>query len=209
MSFHNLPSRSIAFSAMCQAASLVDKIAKTGNCPDENAFEASLMSTLKIDSASPLEIYGGYEPLAFGIKSAIGQFHYDSSKRNIQVTKYIIGMITLEKKLSAHSSLLKILSKRLIEIQGQLTHFHISDIPVLKNFDSIYKEIISDLGPKIQVNGNPACLQQEINQHKIRALLLSGVRATVLWRQLGGKRRQLVFSRKAMLEQLKQNLQRT
>jgi len=209
MSFHNLPSRSIAFSAMCQAASLVDKIAKTGNCPDENAFEASLMSTLKIDSASPLEIYGGYEPLACGIKSAIGQFHYDSSKRNIQVTKYIIGMITLEKKLSAHSSLLKILSKRLNEIQGQLTHFHISDIPVLKNFDSIYKEIISDLGPKIQVNGNPACLQQEINQHKIRALLLSGVRATVLWRQLGGKRRQLVFSRKAMLEQLKQNLQRT
>ncbi|MEH6454630.1 MAG: DUF489 family protein, partial [Psychromonas sp.] len=44
--------------------------------------------------------------------------------------------------------------------------------------------------------------------HKIRALLLAGVRAAVLWRQIGGKRRQLIFSRKAMLHQTKQNLQR-
>ena len=64
------------------------------------------------------------------------------------------------------------------------------------------------MGPKIQVNGNPTCLQQTQTQHKIRALLLAGVRATVLWRQIGGKRRQLMFSRKAMIHQAIQDLHR-
>ncbi|MCK5818298.1 MAG: high frequency lysogenization protein HflD [Psychromonas sp.] len=208
MSFHDLPSRCIAFSAMCQAASLVDQIARTGICSDVIAFEASLMSTLKIDSDSPLQIYGAYESLAVGIKSAIEQLENTEGKRNMQVTKYIIGMISLENKLTANSSLVNILSERINQVQRQLSHVNISDISVLKNFDSIYKDIISDLGPKIQVNGTPACLQQEISQHKIRALLLSGVRAAVLWRQLGGKRRQLIFSRKAILNQLKQDLVR-
>lgn len=208
MSFHDLPSRCIAFSAICQAASIVDQIARTGICSDVIAFEASLMSTLKIDSDSPLEIYGGYESLAVGIKSAIEQLENTSGKRNLQVTKYIIGMISLENKLTANSSLLKILSERINQVQRQLSHANISDLSVLKSFDSIYKDIVSGLGPKIQVNGTPACLQQEISQHKIRALLLSGVRAAVLWRQLGGKRRQLIFSRKAILNQLKQDLVR-
>jgi high frequency lysogenization protein len=55
-----------------------------------------------------------------------------------------------------HPSLLKSLAERLNQVQRQIAHFHISDLPVLKNLDSIYKEIISDLGPKIQVNGTPA-----------------------------------------------------
>ena len=208
MSYHDLPSRCIAFAAMCQAAYLVDKIATKGLCPDVNAFEASLLSTTKMDSDSPLEIYNGYASLELGFKSGLAQLDNTANNRNMQVTKYMIGMLALEKKLTSNSSALNMLGQRLNEVNRQLNHFDISDTSVLKNLDSIYKEIISDLGPKIQVNGTPSCLQQEITQHKIRALLLSGVRAAVLWRQLGGKRRQLVFSRKAMIHQLKQDLQR-
>ncbi len=208
MSFHNLPSRSLAFAAMCQAAYLVDKIATKGLCPDAVAFDASLRSIMRTESDSPLDIFGGYESLEVGFKSMLEQLDNASKTRNMQVTKYVIGMIALEKKLSANGASLNLLAERLNQVQRQLAHFEIDDSSVLSNLNSIYKDLISNLGPKIQVNGNPSCLQQEQTQHKIRALLLAGVRAAVLWRQIGGKRRQLVFSRKAMIHQTKQNLHR-
>ena len=126
----------------------------------------------------------------------------------MQVTKYVIGMLALEKKLTTNGSALNMLGERINQVQRQLAHFEIDDNSVLSNLNAIYKDLISNLGPKIQVNGNPSYLQQEHTQHKIRALLLAGVRAAVLWRQIGGKRRQLLFSRKAMIHQAKQNLHR-
>lgn len=209
MPFHNLQSRSIAFAAMCQAAYLVDKIASKGICPDALAFDASLRSIMRTESDSPLAVFGSYESLNVGFKSMIEQLDNRSNTRNLQVTKYVIGMIALEKKLRKNKRTLSQLSERINQVQRQLAHFEIDDSSVLRNLDSIYKELISTLGPKIQVNGSPSCLQQEQTQHKIRALLLAGVRATVLWRQLGGKRRQLVFSRNALIHQTKQNLHHT
>lgn len=208
MSYHDLPSRVIAFAAITQAAYLVDKIATTGLCPDVDAFEASLNSVMAIDSDSPVATFGGYSALELGFKSMIEQLDNPNNQRSMQVTKYVVGMIALEKKLTSNGSAMNLLGERINQVNRQLAHFNISDESVLANLDSIYKDIISNLGPKIQVNGKPSCLQQVVTQHKIRALLLSGVRAAVLWRQLGGTRRQLLFSRKAMVHQAKQNLQR-
>jgi len=208
MSYHDLPSRVIAFAAMTQAAHLVDKIATTGLCPNIDAFEASLKSILAVDSDSPIATFGGYSSLELGFKSMLEQLDNPNNERNLQVTKYVIGMISLEKKLTRNSSAMNLLGERVNQVNRQLVHFNISDESVLANLDGIYKDIISNLGPKIQVNGKPSCLQQVITQHKIRSLLLAGVRAAVLWRQLGGTRRQLLFSRKAMIYHAKQNLHR-
>lgn len=208
MPFHTLESRCIAFSAICQAAYLVDKIATKGICSDAIAFNASLSSIMRTDSAAPLDLFGGHESLKLGYQTAIEQLDNLNGSRNVQVTKYLIGMVALERKLSATPSSLNLLGERINQVNRQLAHFEIDDSSVLNNLDSIYRDLISDLGPKIQVNGNPSYLQQGITQHKIRALLLAGVRAAVLWRQVGGKRRQLLLSRKAMLHQIEHNLKR-
>jgi len=208
MSFHNIQSRCVAFAAMCQAAYLVDKISSTGSCPDVPAFEASLHSIMRTESDSPLDIFGGFDSLTLGMKTMLAQLENIDKTRNTNVTKYLIGMIALEKKLSRNDSVLNLLGERINQVHRQLAHFKISDESVLSNLDAIYKDLISPLGPKIQVNGNPSYLQQAYTQHKIRALLLAGVRATVLWRQLGGKRRHLILSRKAMVHQIKQDLHR-
>ena len=208
MSYHDLPSRVVAFAAMTQAAYLVDKIATTGICPSIDAFEASLQSIMAVDSDSPIATFGGYSALELGFKSMIAQLDNPDNTRNVQITKYVVGMLALEKKLTNNGSAMNLLGERINQVSRQLAHFNINDESVLANLDGIYKDIISNLGPKIQVNGNPTCLQQVITQHKIRALLLAGVRAAVLWRQIGGQRRQLLFSRKAMVQQAKQNLQR-
>ncbi|EAW25783.1 hypothetical protein ATW7_19043, partial [Alteromonadales bacterium TW-7] len=79
----------------------------------------------------------------------------------------------------------------------------IHDEQMLSNIASIYLDVISPMGPRIQVTGTPSVLQQPMTQHKVRALLLSGIRSAVLWRQVGGKRRHLIFGRKKMVEQAK------
>ena len=123
MSFHNLESRSIAFAAMCQAAYLVDKIASKGICPDAVAFNASLHSIMRTDSSSPLEIFGGHESLKLGYQTVIAQLDNENGSRNLQVTKYVAGLMALERKLSANSGTLNLLGERINQVNRQLSHF--------------------------------------------------------------------------------------
>jgi high frequency lysogenization protein len=46
--------------------------------------------------------------------------------------------------------------------------------------------VISPLGAKIMVQGNPVYLAQPQVIAEVRAALLAGIRAAVLWRQVGG-----------------------
>ena len=100
MSYHDLQSRCIAFAGMCQAAYLVDKLSTTGSTGNQSAFEASLHSIMRTESDSPLDIFGGYSSLNVGFNSMLEQLGNKDKKRNMQITKYLIGMIILEKKLS-------------------------------------------------------------------------------------------------------------
>lgn len=117
-----------------------------------------------------------------------------------------MGVLALERKLVRSNSGLGMLAERINQVNRQLHHFAITDEQVVANLASIYSDIISNLGPKIQISGNPVCLQRPIVQHKIRALLLAAIRSAVLWRQLGGKRRHLVFARKAIVDTAKKSL---
>ena len=77
---------------------------------------------------------------------------------------------------------------------------------MLSNLASVYADVISPIARKIQVAGDPTILKRPDNQHRVRALLLAGVRAAVLWRQLGGKRRHILFSRPQILASAEQTL---
>lgn len=69
----------------------------------------------------------------------------------------------------------------------------------------IYVDVISPLGPRIQVTGSPAVLQSPQVQAKVRSALLAGIRAAVLWHQVGGGRLQLMFSRNRLVNRGKAN----
>ena len=45
------------------------------------------------------------------------------------------------------------------------------------------------------MTGNPTYLQNSHTANKVRALLLAGIRAAILWRQVGGKRWHLLIAR--------------
>ena len=70
----------------------------------------------------------------------------------------------------------------------------------------IYSNSISQLGPRIMIKGDQSHLANPDNAAKIRALLLAGVRAALLWRQAGGSRWNLIFARGAMQKEAQQFL---
>ena len=55
---------------------------------------------------------------------------------------------------------------------------------------------ISDLKPRIMVAGEQNYLLNTDTAARVRTLLLAGIRAAVLWRQLGGSKWKLLLSRK-------------
>ncbi|USD66246.1 high frequency lysogenization protein HflD [Vibrio sp. SCSIO 43136] len=195
---NSLYDRTIAFAGMCQAVALVQKIAKDGDC-DSDAFETSINAILNTNPRNTLDVFGSEAQLKTGLECAINGI--DSTPAGSEVTRYLISLMALERKLSARRDAMSQLGDRIQMVQRQTDHFDLFDEQMISNIASIYLDVISPVGPRIQVTGTPSVLQQTSNQHKVRALLLSGIRCAVLWRQTGGKRRHLIFGRKKMLEQ--------
>ncbi|MGU3845257.1 lysogenization regulator HflD, partial [Vibrio diabolicus] len=122
----------------------------------------------------------------------------DSTPSGSEITRYIISLMALERKLSARNDAMSQLGDRIQMAKRQSEHFELLDDQMISTLASIYLDVVSPIGPRIQVTGTPSVLQQTASQHKVRALLLSGIRSAVLWRQVGGKRRHLIFGRKKM-----------
>ncbi|UGA55968.1 high frequency lysogenization protein HflD [Vibrio sp. VB16] len=195
---NTLYDRTIAFAGICQAVALVQQVAKDGYC-DTDAFEASVKAIINTNPSNTLEVYGRESDLKIGLECMVKGI--DSTPAGSEVTRYIISLMALERKLNEKNEAMAQLGERIQMIERQVNHFDLFDEQMISNIASIYLEVISPIGPRIQVTGTPSVLQQTTNQHKVRALLLSGIRSTVLWRQVGGKRRHMVFGRKKMVEQ--------
>lgn len=196
----------IALAGVCQAAKLVQDISRTGTC-DEQAFEASISSICVTEPDNTQQIFGQLANLRIGLGIIDNQLNSSGPAKDAELTRYIASLLGLERKLAKQTKALQELGTRISHVQRQLGHVEFSHQQILKSLASTYIDVVSPLAPKIQVAGNPNHLSQPINQEKVRALLLAGVRAAVLWRQLGGQRRQILFKRKYLLQHAKSVLQ--
>lgn len=199
-----LINRTMAFAGILQAIAQVQHLARHGEL-DNAELAASLNTIVVTNPDNTADVYQDKIVLQKGYKLILNQLG-DSSQKDVEITRYLVGVLALERKLVRSNSGLGMLAERINQVNRQLHHFAITDEQVVANLASIYSDIISNLGPKIQISGNPVCLQRPIVQHKIRALLLAAIRSAVLWRQLGGKRRHLVFARKAIVDTAKKSL---
>ncbi|ELP1874800.1 high frequency lysogenization protein HflD [Vibrio vulnificus] len=195
---NTLYDRTIAFAGMCQAVALVQQIARNGHC-DQDAFETSIKAILNTNPANTLDVFGNESQLKLGLECLVKGI--DSTPTGSEVTRYLISLMALERKLMGRNDTMSQLGDRIQMVQRQTEHYDLFEEQMISNVASIYLDVISPIGPRIQVTGTPTVLQQTSNQHKVRALLLSGIRSAVLWRQVGGRRRHLIFGRKKMVEQ--------
>lgn len=189
-----------ALAAVFQVAKLVQQIARNGQV-DQTAISTLLNSTLITSPDNTLDVYGGeISNLSLGLTTLSEQLGNQSKAKDPELTRYIVSMLALERKLTKNSRVMATLGERIEQAKRQTEHYDITSDTLLASLASIYSDIISPVGTKIQIAGEPAILKQTINQHKIRALLLAGIRNAVLWRQLGGKRRNIIFARSKILD---------
>jgi high frequency lysogenization protein len=203
---HSKYDQTLALAGIYQAASLVKQIANTGKANTAH-IESSLETLFRFDAESVEQVYGSIAGVSHGIK-ILHQHLVDRSSRDLEITKYALSLIMLEKKLSETPAMLDEISERLNKIESQFDFFSLSHENTFAKLGQIYKDTISTLGPKIIVTGEQPYLSSESNASKVRALLLAGIRSAVLWRQCGGSRWQFLFGRKAYITECENILAR-
>lgn len=195
----------LALAGVCQTARLVQQFAVEGNA-DETALKISITSLLETAPQNTLAVYGGDEQnLRLGLLTLMEQLNGKAE----DLTRYWLGLLALSAKLMENDEAKSELARRLDYLPAQLTHYEITDPQILSNLAGIYSDIISPLGAKIQVKGVSETLSRTEIQNNIRASLLAGIRSAVLWRQVGGSKWQLLFSRRkilAMAQQIYQSI---
>lgn len=200
----------ITLAAIFQVAFQVQHVSRSGYITDED-FNVLLHSIIETSPENTLAVYGGQlDYLKKGLTALINHLGGDDinasgskDNKDPELTRYIMSLINLERRLAKQPQQLNALGERINATKRQLEHYSLTSDTLIASFASIYSDIISPLGHKIQVTGEATILKQSINQYKIRALLLAGIRSAVLWRQVGGKRRQILFNRKKIVETAK------
>ena len=69
---------------------------------------------------------------------------------------------------------------------------------MLSALGTLYADTVSQLRPKVMVQGNPHYLGQPSVVAEVRAVLLAAMRSAVLWRQLGGSLWDFLLRRRDM-----------
>jgi high frequency lysogenization protein len=195
----------IALAGLCQAVALVKKIAR-GSEFDNQTLMTSLNSITITNSENTEQVFGDTNQLTLGYQTLIAQLSGQSTNKDVEITRYIANLLSIERKLSSSKKSMAALGERISNVQRQQLHLDLTNNQELSNLASIYTDVVSPVARKIQVAGDPEMLKLPDNQHRVRALLLAGVRAAVLWRQLGGKRRHILFSRQQIIDSAEHTL---
>ena len=196
---HTKFDQTLALAGIYQAASLVKQIANTGMA-NSAYIETSLETLFRFDVDNVEEVYGSTSAVSHGIK-VLSQNLSDKSRKDIEITKYVISVTMLESKLSQNSNMLNQLTERLKKIESQFNFFPLNHENTIAKLSQLYKDTLSTLGPKIMISGEQTHLSNERNADKVRALLLAGIRSAVLWKQCGGSRWQFLFARKSYIKE--------
>jgi len=202
----NIQNRTIALAAIFQCVDGVVQIANTGQI-DENLYNTCINSILADDAETPEDLYGGtLTNLKVGLTSMLyqlgsGQTTPDGKAKDMEATRYSLGLLHLEKKLHNNPEVFRQVIEGITETQKKLEFFDKDHENITASLADIYANTISTIGPKLMVKGDQTHLANPKNAAKIRTLLLAGIRAALLWRQAGGNRWKLLLERGKLQKQ--------
>jgi len=195
----NFESRTIALAGIFRTAALVNILANQGTISEDD-LRISVESIFKTDPDDAIEVFGNTANLSLGFKTLVNQLGKDSRNREMDISRYVVSMLFLERRLMKNPEMLDTLSTGVELATRQSQHFSTTHDNVIANLADIYSRTISELGPRIMVNGEQSYLETTAISNKIRTLLLAGIRSAVLWQQLGGRRWHVIFNRAKYLK---------
>jgi high frequency lysogenization protein len=196
-----IENRILALAGILQAADLVNELATHGDC-NPAAFKSSIESIYKLDAANVLDIYDNQiKNLELGLATFEKIMNKDKKIFQKQIVRIFFNLVHLQKKVSKQKKMLDALRTRIEKAVSQTEYFQNTVHPnILANLADGYTEMIGQFNFRIMIQGNKQYLTQIDILHKIRALLLAGLRSAVLWDQLGGSRWNILFQRVKYLE---------
>ena len=211
----NIKDETLALAALFQACTQIQRVARSGYV-DQHAAATVIRGIIITNPQSCEEIYHPSK-LLVGFRqliSSIGGQGAEKSAQTLEITKTAFKLISLELAIEKNDEIFNHLGSKIDEIRAQILTLHpdyetadpatILDEACIKLFSELYSSIISPNFPKLIIFGEEEYLRRPENQELIRALLLCAIRAIVLWRQVGGRRRFFIFRRKAIIEYARQ-----
>ncbi|WP_225763803.1 high frequency lysogenization protein HflD [Stenotrophomonas sp. Marseille-Q4652] len=203
MSF-SLDDRVLALAGIAQALQQVRRIAETGHS-EASVVRTAMDSVFRIDAESPAAVYGGKASLAPGLK--VLQGYFNNQNRDDALPRLALAVLQLERRFVREGTTVDKVHAGILRAASQAAELGDSAHPdVLTALGGLYADTISQLRPRVMVQGNPHYLGQAGVVAEIRALLLAAVRSAVLWRQLGGNYWDFLFSKRGMVEAIERNL---
>ncbi len=192
--------RTLALAGLFQATELVRQAANHGTWSGY-AASSSLHSLFQLESDSTADIYGGIAKVRLGTETMLAVLQGD--ERYTDTLRYAVGLLQIEKKFRRAGTLQEEVGRRLQDISGlgpELEQHQREDLQA-HDIAALYAETISQISPRIVVNGKPQYLKNERTVDWIRTLLLAGLRSAILWNQMGGGRFELMFGRKKIISE--------
>ena len=176
----------LALAAIFQASYLVKQWAREGQT-DDQAFEALLKSLLELNPQNINAVYGDIAHLKLGLETLVMFFESGSRARDKDIASYFVSLIVTQRKLQKNPAMLQKIQERIPFITTQVEHFGLTHANVLANIADIYSSTVSQLKYRIHVQGERTYLEPEAGITKIRVILMAGIRAAILWQQVGGR----------------------
>jgi high frequency lysogenization protein len=190
--------RTLALAGLLQAVKLVQRMAQDG-AVEPPGLDASLASVFRLDADSVEGVYGSSALLAPGLQALIAHLE-GGSGRDPASSRIAATVLHVERKLARNRSMLQAIGDGVRDVGRQREHFGVLHATVIGRLGDLYVATLSQLSPRVLVQGNPVHLGQPEVVARIRAVLLAAMRSAVLWRQLGGSYWDLLLRRRQMVQ---------
>ena len=206
--------RLLALASVFQAAGLAYAFASQGSAAingHQEAFDALLKSALS-DESDIRKRLGNIDNLLIGIKyleSRIGKVTLrkalPKTKSPSEIDRYVAALMRIERNVYTKPNLVDLISQQKKTLSQRVTFFdqRYRHPSILAGMASIYVETAGTLRTRLTIKGQQATLTDPTNVDCIRACLFAGIQAAHIWHDLGGRPWQLIFGRRAMIEDIR------
>jgi len=191
----------LVLSSIFQSCYLVDQLSHKGVVPEKD-FTKSMEILFHQNPKNMQAIFGSPENLQYGVKSIQELLTSGANRKTPDTLRYAIGVMHLAKKLSKNKKMSTAIKKSIKDSMTQIEYFSIAHANVIASTAQIYQDTFGTFFYRINVHGHIDFLNQEFIVARIRCLLFSAIRSSMLFHQIGGRRYQLIFNKKYILDEL-------
>ena len=193
--------RCLALAGMLRAALEVQEMAHRGRT-DSHILVLCIQSILSLQAPDSISALGGLPGLHRPLQKVCPFLHRGPVHAGeAEIFRHALALGRLGKRLLQTPQSLDRLYRGIEQARRQIDHFgEVLHPSVLAGLAETYAEGIGTLRPRIIVTGDSRFLTRQEDTARVRTLLLSGVRAAVLWRQSGGTFPYTLLERRALCE---------